>query len=224
MAKNYYAVKKGRKTGIFCSWDECSEAIHGFAGAEFKGFAKKEDAEAYLKGEAADDIRKANDVASPEAEDIVLPEAGCVIAYVDGSFEQSIGRYAFGCVMIQPDGSIERAYGSDDKPEAVAIRNVAGEMQGAMYAVACCVMSGYKKVILCYDYQGIACWATGSWRAKNELTASYARYMRQKAGQIEICFRKIKAHTGDKYNEEADRLAKKALTEAKGVPKIKRLS
>jgi len=39
MAKQkFYVVWKGRRTGIFDSWDECNAQIKGFAGAEFKSF------------------------------------------------------------------------------------------------------------------------------------------------------------------------------------------
>ncbi len=41
----YYVVWKGRKTGIFISWDECREAVTGFPGAKFKSFPTKEEAE-----------------------------------------------------------------------------------------------------------------------------------------------------------------------------------
>ena len=34
----YYAVKKGRETGIFESWEECQKQITGLSGAEFKKF------------------------------------------------------------------------------------------------------------------------------------------------------------------------------------------
>lgn len=44
-----------------------------------------------------------------------------------------------------------------------------------------------------------------------ELTQKYAAYMQNCAGKIRIAFRKVAAHTGDYYNEEADQLAKKAL-------------
>ena len=30
----YYAVKNGRKTGIFTTWDECSEQVLGFLNAQ----------------------------------------------------------------------------------------------------------------------------------------------------------------------------------------------
>jgi ribonuclease HI len=36
--KKFYVVWEGRKIGIFESWDECKESIHGFAGAKYKSF------------------------------------------------------------------------------------------------------------------------------------------------------------------------------------------
>lgn len=36
--KKYYVIWEGRKIGIFESWDECKESIHGFAGAKYKSF------------------------------------------------------------------------------------------------------------------------------------------------------------------------------------------
>ena len=35
MAK-YYAVKKGRKIGIFSTWEECESMVKGFKGALYK--------------------------------------------------------------------------------------------------------------------------------------------------------------------------------------------
>lgn len=45
----YYVVWKGRKTGIFTSWEECERQVKGFAGAEFKAFGTLQEAEAALK-------------------------------------------------------------------------------------------------------------------------------------------------------------------------------
>jgi ribonuclease HI len=46
MAKQkYYVVWKGRKTGIFTSWAECSAQVTGFNGAEYKSFENREAAE-----------------------------------------------------------------------------------------------------------------------------------------------------------------------------------
>ena len=48
--KSFYAVKVGRQTGIFNTWEECKEQINGFSGAKFKGFFTKEEAETFLRG------------------------------------------------------------------------------------------------------------------------------------------------------------------------------
>ncbi len=45
MAKQkYYVVWKGRKTGIFSSWDECRDSVSAFEGAQYKSFASIEEA------------------------------------------------------------------------------------------------------------------------------------------------------------------------------------
>ena len=145
-----------------------------------------------------------------------------MIAYVDGSFDEKIGKYSFGCVMLLPDGEIVRESGSGNNPESAALRNVTGEMLGAMFAVKWGCVNGYPAIRLCYDYMGIEMWATGGWKAKNSLTRKYAAFMREHRKWIAVEFRKIAAHTGDKYNEEADKLAKAALLEGSGIPKIRK--
>ncbi len=46
--KNYYAVRQGRIPGIYLTWDEAKAQVHGFAGAAYKGFATKEEAQDYM--------------------------------------------------------------------------------------------------------------------------------------------------------------------------------
>jgi ribonuclease HI len=48
VSKKYYAVLKGRKTGIFTSWEECEEQVNGFSGAVYKSFKTRGEAEAAL--------------------------------------------------------------------------------------------------------------------------------------------------------------------------------
>lgn len=197
--KKVYAVRQGKKTGIFYTWDACKAAVNGFSGAVYKSFPTEEEARVYLAG------------SSNESDNPDMPMAGQIIAYVDGSFEVSLGRYAYGCVILTPEGEIIRKSGGGNEPEAAALRNVTGEMLGAMNAVKWSLEHGYTAVDIRYDYMGIEMWATGGWKAKNPLTQKYAEYMQKNAAKIKITFKKIAAHTGDKYNEEADQLAKAAL-------------
>ena len=45
MAKKVYVVWKGRKTGVFDTWEECKGAIEGYTGAQYKGFENRTQAE-----------------------------------------------------------------------------------------------------------------------------------------------------------------------------------
>lgn len=54
--KKYYVVKKGRNPGVYYSWPDCEEQVKGFAGAVFKGFVHRKEAEVWYGkaiGEAA---------------------------------------------------------------------------------------------------------------------------------------------------------------------------
>lgn len=206
--KKIYAVRKGHKTGLFNTWAECQKATAGYSGAEFRGFTEKEEALAFLNMETTKTVSEDK---SKEAAGVVEVPENMVIAYVDGSFEKSIGRYAFGCVLLTPDGQEIRESGSGSDPAGVAIRNVAGEMLGAMNAVKWAQENGYPAVEIRYDYEGVEKWVTGVWRAKTPLTSKYAVHMQEAGKKIKISFCKVAAHTGNHYNEEADQLAKSAL-------------
>ncbi len=220
MAKNkLYAVRRGKSVGIFTTWDKCRAAVEGYPCAEYKSFTSEEEAEAYLSGSESNNTDKIEKINSENQKTV----QGQLKAYVDGSFDKSIDKYSFGCVIIKPDGIIVRESGSGDNPETAAIRNVAGEMLGSMFAVKWCDVNGYSDIKIYYDYMGIEMWATGGWKAKNSLTQKYADFMRKYSDKIKISFEKVAAHTGDKYNEEADGLAKAALRNKSGIPKIRHI-
>eukprot|EP00833_Pecoramyces_ruminatium_P008807 jgi/Orpsp1_1/1182839/evm.model.c7180000082854.2 len=57
--KNYYAIKKGYKTGIFEKWDECKEFVLGYKGAIYKGFSTLSEAQNFMNmGKNNDDTNK----------------------------------------------------------------------------------------------------------------------------------------------------------------------
>ena len=202
MAKKVYAVRKGRTTGLFMSWDDCKAQVDGFAGAEYKSFADPAEAMAYLglAGGMETDADK-------------FPEG--VRAYVDGSYDSSSGRFSCGVVIVETDAegrseTTELNAAFDDE-EAARQRNVAGEIMGSKLAIDHCMANGVKAVEIYHDYEGIGAWADRKWKANNPLTQGYRDYVAEARKTIDIRFVKVKAHAGNKYNELADRLAKKAL-------------
>ncbi len=50
----FYVVWKGRRTGIFNTWDECSAQVSGYPDAEYKAFDSLPAAQAALRGAYAD--------------------------------------------------------------------------------------------------------------------------------------------------------------------------
>lgn len=201
--KKVYAVRKGRTTGIFMSWDDCKAQVDGFAGAEYKSFADPAEAMAYLGLESAGSAEEK------------FPEG--VRAYVDGSYDADSGRFSCGIVIVDTDAegnstTAEMNSAFDDE-EAAKQRNVAGEVMGSRLAIEYCLSKGIKSVEIYHDYEGIGAWADRKWRANNPLTQGYRDFVAEARKNMEISFVKVKAHAGNKYNEMADRLAKEALSE-----------
>mgnify|MGYP000781394018 CR=1 FL=1 len=84
--KKFYAVRKGRKTGVFATWALCQEQIKGFSGAEYKSFTTKEEAEAFCLGEQAGGIDENGQKAA--VAEAVKADGDTAIAYVDGSYDK----------------------------------------------------------------------------------------------------------------------------------------
>ncbi len=198
--KKLYAVRKGHKPGIYKSWAECQAQTSGYSGAEFKSFKTLEEAEGYMSGGVSATV----DVADHEI----------VRAYVDGSYDHSIRMYAGGAVILWQGEEIHISE-SNNIEEMATMRNVAGELLGAVRAIEWydehLEETGAKKLVVYHDYEGIAKWATGAWKAKKKGTQEYVEIFKAYSEKFPIEFIKVAAHTGDKYNEIADQLAKKAL-------------
>lgn len=196
MVKKYYAVKSGRVSGIYETWDEAKEQVHGYKQAMYKSFKTLEEARSYMEDEA------------PEVKNDLN---GKLLAYVDGSFSNIIKKYAAAAVYVIDDEVIAtEALAYDDK-ELVQIRNVAGEIKASMMAINYAIDKGYDEVHIFFDYEGIRSWAMGYWKTNIDATKDYKKFFDAKKDKVEIHFHKVEAHTGDKYNELADSLAKKAL-------------
>ena len=196
----YYAVRSGRKTGIFTSWDECRRNVAGYSGARYKSFTSMEEALDFMNG--ADNKRAFT--ASPDN----VP-AGEAVAYVDGSYNIRTKVFSFGAVIFH-DGELHTESGSFEDPSLASMRNVAGEIQGSMRAISYCIERGIKVLTIYYDYEGIEKWCSGEWKTNKEGTAAYKKFYDDAREKLDIFFVKVRGHSGDKYNDMADELAKKA--------------
>jgi ribonuclease HI len=304
--KNYYAVKNGRKPGIYTTWADCQQEIIGFSGAVYKGFETLEEAQEFMKNAGANGKRvipkkvveekskntgvfgdaelddmidslilnsdqkkdkkkgsgsveekdqgsfwEANETNGEQKADLEAAEmaeagmsatgmaaagmtaagveaAGMAVdemaademegvdrysinAYTDGSYDAITKAFSCGVVLLTPNGRFfmnEKYSANDNNTET---RNVAGELKGAELAIRYAMLNGYRRVRIYHDYEGVAAWAAGEWQAKSEVARLYVDFIGKASSKIEIQFQKVAAHTGNKYNEIADKLAKSAL-------------
>lgn len=209
MSKKYYAVRVGRKVGIYNNWTDAKDQVHGYPNAIYRSFKTIQEAEAFMNPQAKQD--STNTAAPTKAE--IIEDSDTVIAYVDGSFQKSTKRYSFGIVLLQNDQVIETLSRVGDNPKYQDSWQIAGEVFGALHAIQWAINNNFKKIIIHYDYVGIKHWALGEWRTNKPVSIDYAEAYQKLASQIDVEFVKVKAHSGVKYNEMVDQIAKDALND-----------
>ena len=220
MSKKYYAVKVGKVTGVFETWEECEASVKGYPGALYKSFKSEAEAYAYMgwSGQQLtfDNMHEVQGQEGPlsneQTPDEDMPYSNTVkaVAYVDGSYNEETTEFGYGVVMFYK-GEKLLMKGSSKDADLVDMRNVAGEIQGAMKAMEFAVDNKISTITIYHDYLGISKWCSGEWKANKKGTKAYKKFYDQCKKQVSIIFEKVDAHTGDKYNEMADDLAKEAV-------------
>lgn len=213
----FYAVRKGRTPGIYISWEDCKKNTEGYPSAEFKSFRTAEEAAVYLgyvkrnpseEASETDAISNSTDEV-PRIENMGGMAEDTLIAYVDGSYNIATKEYGYGAVIISSEGE-KSLWDKGTDEELASMRNVAGEIKGAEAAMRYALENGYRKLIIYHDYEGIAKWCQGLWKTNKEGTKAYKKKYDEISKKVSIEFVKVKGHSGDKYNDMADELAKKA--------------
>jgi len=196
MAKKYYAVKKGKKPGIYNSWTETKKQVDGYSGAQYKSFTTYNEALNYVK---------------EEKKTIDYNDSDTIIAYTDGSFDKASKRYSYGAVLIKKKEIVAQLSNSDNDEKYSNSFQIAGECFGCLNAIKWAKQNGYKRVVVHYDYMGIEKWAKKEWRTNKAISKDYVYYYDRLSKAIDVEFVKVKAHSGVEMNELADQLAKDAL-------------
>jgi Ribonuclease HI len=187
----FYAIKAPEKSQIVTSWAECESLTHGIKGVLFKSFATKAEAEAWIAG-------------------IEAPVPAGIRVFVDGSFSPTFAPAGWAYVVV--DGDKELARGSGITAFPAESRNIDGEVM-ASYQAMRWLDANDKKGVICHDYEGIARWAKGEWQAKSNVAQQYVKAVKPYLHRVQ--FEKVAAHTGVKWNELVDKLAKEAIEKAK---------
>lgn len=216
MGKKVYAIKEGFNSEtnekienkIVNTWAECLKYVKGVKGAKYKSFEDINSANKYLN-EGSKLLKKSEDS---------YPE-DCLHIYVDGSYNNSTEKYAYGLVAVRNNVVEYIDSGSAKDNSKKNIRQIAGELKAAVKAVEYAIKKGDKRVVVFHDYEGICHHATGFWERREESSVEYYKKMNKLMSQgIEVIFVKVDSHTGDFFNELADEKCKeKVLIESDKV-------
>lgn len=191
--KKVYAVKVGKRKGIYTTWRQCEKQVYQYPNAEYKSFENVLDAMKYLNQ---------------------IPGKYEIFAYVDGSYNKEKNIYGYGIVIIQRKKNSKELEmiqfnGNGNEEKLINMWNVGGEIVAAKKAIEYAFENKYKKMKIFYDYQGIAKWAEKQWKTNTVGTIAYRGFVQAMSDYIDIQFSKVDAHTGNYFNEIADKLAKK---------------
>jgi viroplasmin and RNaseH domain-containing protein len=243
--KNFYAVKAGKKIGIFYTWDECKKSVDGFPNAKYQGFATIEEANEFLgiaikveekvkktdkqkKSSPNNKISNNNDSIKPirsKARVEVFKEyidyeeikdKYEFIAFVDGSYDKHSKTYGSGVIVLNLQSNEYKPYHCAGYDKWEQW-NIVGELEATKLALNK-AKEEYKakNVAIYHDLKNISLWASGEWQAKNEYTQDYVRVIEEFSLDMNICFVKVKAHSDESiYNDLADKAAKYAIEEYK---------
>ena len=208
MAKKYYAVKRGRKSGIFTVWADCAAQVQGFQGAIYKGFVTEEEARDWLGGTA-------RPVAESGAAENAAPVDVDYIIHTDGSCLVNPGGAGGWAAIIETVamGTVTEKSGGDP-----ATTNNRMELTAALEALSA-VPEG-TRVALYTDSQylknaftkfWLPAWKKRGWKkADGDPVLNQDLWM-----QLDVAFAArrvqfhwVKGHAGNPRNERCDELAR----------------
>jgi ribonuclease HI len=221
VAQKFYVVWAGRRTGIFLDWETTRGLVHEFAGARYKAFPTREEAERAFKAGASAPARAAS-----KSSTIKAPAAGDattfgVQIYCDGACEPNPGNAGSGMAVYR-GGIVQELWfglhnpnGTNNTAELNALHQALSYAEREIDGGATVqVLSDSKYSINC-----ISVWAPG-WEKKDwkksggeiknleiikTAHALYTNILPQ------LTLTHVSAHVGTEGNELADRMAMHAV-------------
>lgn len=224
--KNFYAVKKGRATGLFPTWDDCKAQVDGFPGAVFKGFPTEAEAKAWLSGTAAPrslspektgtaSRRKTAKPKPQEKSALPAESSAAFIVYTDGScLKNPYGPGGYAAVIVSTaDGEVREISGGEP-----STTNNRMELRAGIEALSS--LPPHSTVEFYTDSQymknaftkyWLRNWKRNGWRTatgepvKNQ---DLWRALDEAFSLRNVEFHWVKGHAGNRWNERCDTLAR----------------
>ena len=225
--KNYYAVAKGRKPGIYKQWegeDGAKAQVFSFPGATYKGHYTLAEAEEWIaqnKEGCTASSKERKTVNSGAVPDVGADDSGKVIIYTDGGCSGNPGPGGYGAVILNNGHRKELSGGyrltTNNRMEMIAcIKAIESLEPGCgvrLYSDSSYVVNGITKG-WAVKWRKNGWVRSGSEKAQNVDLWSKLLVLCEK---IDVEFLWVKGHAGTPENERCDRLAVSAAAKS-GLP------
>ncbi len=99
LAQKYYAVRRGRKPGVYRTWAETQAQVTGYSGAQYKSFTSASAADAFMQGQATPSAPKTHSKSTGAAIKAPQSSSATITVYTDGG-SRNTGNVAGGHVRI----------------------------------------------------------------------------------------------------------------------------
>ena len=210
MKSKVYAVKQGRKTGIFSTWAECEKQVKGYAGAKFKSFATVLEALAWLGAGASPDAPKNPSIEGENADYIIYTDGSCLRnPGGPGGWAAVITETATGRTTELHDGNPSTTNNRMELSAAVAaLSHIEETASIALYTDSQYLKNAFTK-------HWLRGWKRNGWKTstgddvKNRDLWTRLDALFQKH---QVNFHWVKGHAGITENERCDQLAKSEAT------------
>lgn len=223
-AKKYYAVARGRATGIFSTWfgpGNAEEQVRGYAGARFKGFPSIDEARAWLKLHSGPNAlkqptRKKDTNSKPkQAAPAISTDQADVIIYTDGGCSCNPGPGGYGAVILEKGKRRELSgafkHTTNNRMELLAcimaLKEIRPDASVIVHSDSQYVVNGIAK--------GWAeKWRKNGWmRNKNDAAENYDLWQQllDACEPLDAHFVWVKGHAGNEENERCDELATQTM-------------
>jgi ribonuclease HI len=223
MAKKYYVVWTGRRTGVFTEWSEVQPLVDKFTGARYKSFPTRVEAEAAFRaGRPRNAPRAAKSTGKKTAADEAPDEHTTQLRiYCDGACEPNPGEAGSG-VVVYSEGVLTQLWYGLYNPRGTNNTAELSALNHALVMAEQAILSDQSVEVLSDSKYAINCisvWAPGweqrGWRKEGGeirnldlIQPTYELYNRIKE---EAKLSHVSAHVGTEGNELADRMAMYAV-------------
>jgi len=221
MAEKFYVVKQGRTPGIYTTWAECLRQVDKFAGAVYKSYKTRAEAEEafgsnFLTTRAAKTTtkKKTSDISKSDAPSVSMDGIRLHI-YCDGACSGNPGKAGSGLAIYEDEKKPILMYGGAD---LIGTNNTA-ELKALLKALELAVETQHEKVAILsdskYSIECVVNWAYG-WKKKgwtkqggeiknlDLIKTAHALYDGIKD---KVVISHVRGHAGVEGNELADRMA-----------------